>query len=111
MILDNIYFFLTTGSQHLSDIFYEILGIFVDGESMFFGDGLKNLFARVRNDVAGRYFENAHHPHGLVLVYGIYPAVSIAEGSTCDMIFNQDKFLFPPKSSKFSQIVCATSII
>lgn len=41
----------------------------------------------------------------------IYPAVSIAEGSTCEMIFNQDKFLFPPKSSKFSQIVCATSII
>jgi len=41
----------------------------------------------------------------------IHPAISIVEGSTCDMIFNQDKFLFPPKGSKFSQIVCATSII
>lgn len=41
----------------------------------------------------------------------IYPAISIIEGSSCDMIYSQEKFLFPPKSSKFSQIVCATSII
>ena len=41
----------------------------------------------------------------------IYPAASIVEGSTCDMIYSQEKFSFPPKSSKFSQIICSTSII
>jgi len=41
----------------------------------------------------------------------IFPAISLLDGSTCDMIYSQEKFLFPPKSSKFSQIVCATSII
>jgi hypothetical protein len=41
----------------------------------------------------------------------IYPAVSVKKGSSCEMIFDGNHFLHPPKSSKFKMIVCATSLI
>lgn len=41
----------------------------------------------------------------------ILPAVSVREGGSCEMIFDGDHFLFPPKSSKFKMIICATSLI
>ena len=41
----------------------------------------------------------------------IYPAVSVRDGSTCEFIFNGKEFKFPPKSSKFQAIICASSLI
>jgi hypothetical protein len=41
----------------------------------------------------------------------IHPAVSLKAGSTCDLIFDGDNFICPPKSKKFGSIVCATSLI
>lgn len=41
----------------------------------------------------------------------IYPAVSVREGSTCEVIFSGKDFKFPPKSSKFQMIICASSLI
>jgi hypothetical protein len=41
----------------------------------------------------------------------VYPAVSVANGASCDFIFDGKYFSFPPKSSKFKMIVCATSLI
>lgn len=41
----------------------------------------------------------------------VLPAVSVQQGSTCEMIFDGQHFLFPPKSRKFKMIVCATSLI
>lgn len=41
----------------------------------------------------------------------IHPAVSLKAGSTCDVIFDGDNFICPPKSKKFGPIVCATSLI
>lgn len=40
----------------------------------------------------------------------IYPAVSVQSGSTCELGF-ESEFIFPPISSKFKMIVCATSLI
>lgn len=41
----------------------------------------------------------------------ICPAISLQEGSTCDIVFDGNYFLKPPPSSKFTMIVCATSLI
>ncbi|KAJ1434494.1 hypothetical protein B484DRAFT_446579 [Ochromonadaceae sp. CCMP2298] len=41
----------------------------------------------------------------------IYPAVSVREGSSCDIILDGTRFLFPPKSSKFKMIICSSSLI
>ena len=41
----------------------------------------------------------------------IYPAVSVREGSTCDIVFSGKDFKFPPKSSKFQMIICASNLI
>jgi hypothetical protein len=41
----------------------------------------------------------------------VYPAVSVWEGSTCEVVFGGKDFKFPPKSSKFQQIICASSLI
>jgi hypothetical protein len=41
----------------------------------------------------------------------ILAAVSVKAGSSCEFIFDGDHFLFPPKTSKFKMIVCATSLI
>jgi hypothetical protein len=41
----------------------------------------------------------------------IYPAVSIKEGSTCEITFDGTSFVHVPKSSRYSAIVCATSLI
>jgi hypothetical protein len=41
----------------------------------------------------------------------VCPAVSIDEGSTCDIVFDGEHFRKPPPSAKFSMIVCATSLI
>lgn len=41
----------------------------------------------------------------------VMPAVSVAEGSSCEMVFDGEYFTNPPKSSKFSMIVCASSLI
>ena len=40
----------------------------------------------------------------------IFPAVSIQD-SSCEFIFDENYFTYPPKSKKFSMIVCATSLI
>ena len=41
----------------------------------------------------------------------IVPAVSVIEGSTCQVIFDQKGFKHPPNGTKFKMIVCATSLI
>ena len=41
----------------------------------------------------------------------IYPAVSIADGSSCNIVFDAAGFKFPPKTKKFTMIVCATQLI
>lgn len=41
----------------------------------------------------------------------ICPAISVEEGSTCEVVFDGNYFLKPPPSSKFTMIVCATSLI
>lgn len=41
----------------------------------------------------------------------IFPAVSVQEGSTCDVIFSGKDFKFPPRSKKFQMIICASSLI
>ena len=41
----------------------------------------------------------------------IYPAVSLTKESTCEIIFDGAHFLKSAPSSKFSMIVCATSLI
>ena len=41
----------------------------------------------------------------------IVPAVSIENGSTCQMIFDGNSFKHKPNGSKFKMIVCATSLI
>eukprot|EP01041_Mallomonas_annulata_P003620 gene3620-7201_t len=41
----------------------------------------------------------------------LWPAVSLQQGSTCEVIFDGDGFVKKPPSSKFSMIVCATSLI
>lgn len=41
----------------------------------------------------------------------IFPAVSVKEGSTCEVIFSGKDFQFPPKSKKFQMIICASSLI
>jgi len=41
----------------------------------------------------------------------IYPAVSVQEGSSCEIVFSGKDFKFPPKSSKFQMIICASSLI
>jgi hypothetical protein len=39
------------------------------------------------------------------------PAVSVEEGTTCEIVFDGNHFVKPPPSSKFTMIVCATSLI
>mmetsp|Transcript_16923 Transcript_16923/g.25522 ORF Transcript_16923/g.25522 Transcript_16923/m.25522 type:complete len:201 (+) Transcript_16923:132-734(+) len=41
----------------------------------------------------------------------IYPAVSIDSGSTCDLVFDGNHFKKAPQNSKFTMIVCASSLI
>jgi hypothetical protein len=41
----------------------------------------------------------------------ICPAVSVEEGSSCEIVFDGNHFLKPCPSSKFTMIVCATSLI
>ena len=41
----------------------------------------------------------------------IYPAVSITDGATCDIVFDAAYFKHPPASKKFTMIVCATQLI
>lgn len=41
----------------------------------------------------------------------VHPAVSVKTGASCEVIYDGDNFLFPPKSKKFGPIVCATSLI
>lgn len=41
----------------------------------------------------------------------ICPAVSVEEGSTCQVVFDGNNFAKQPPSSKFTMIVCATSLI
>ena len=41
----------------------------------------------------------------------IIPAVSVRDGSSCEVIFDGNNFSFPPKSSRFGSIVCASSLI
>lgn len=41
----------------------------------------------------------------------IYPAVSVKHGSTCEVIFDGSKFIYPPKSNKFKMIICSTNLI
>ena len=40
----------------------------------------------------------------------VFPAVSV-ENSTCQFVFDEKLFSFPPKSKKFRQIICSMSII
>lgn len=40
----------------------------------------------------------------------IYPAISVSN-STAEIIFDEKKFNFAPKSKKFQMIICATSLI
>jgi hypothetical protein len=41
----------------------------------------------------------------------IYPAVSLENGSSCEIVFDGNHFTHGPHNSKFSMIVCATSLI
>jgi hypothetical protein len=42
----------------------------------------------------------------------IIPAVSVESGSTCEMIFDGNHFLYPPTSNgKFKMIICASNLI
>mmetsp|Transcript_94245 Transcript_94245/g.184784 ORF Transcript_94245/g.184784 Transcript_94245/m.184784 type:complete len:195 (-) Transcript_94245:56-640(-) len=41
----------------------------------------------------------------------IFPAVSVQQGSTCELVFQGKDFKFPPKSSKFQMIICASNLI
>ena len=41
----------------------------------------------------------------------IYPAVSVTEGATCEVVFDAAYFKHPPPTKKFSMIVCATQLI
>jgi len=41
----------------------------------------------------------------------IVPAVSCQQGSTCEIIFDGNNFIKPPKSSKFKMIISAKSLI
>jgi hypothetical protein len=41
----------------------------------------------------------------------VCPAVSVEEGSSCEIVFDGNHFLKPCPSSKFTMIVCATSLI
>lgn len=41
----------------------------------------------------------------------IVPAVSCQQGSSCEMIFDGDSFINPPKSSKFKMIISAKSLL
>ena len=43
--------------------------------------------------------------------FDISPAVSVQEGSSCEMIFDGNHFLNQPKSSKFQMIISAKSLI
>ena len=41
----------------------------------------------------------------------IVPAISLKEGSSCEMIFDGSHFIHPPKSSKFQMIISAKSLL
>jgi hypothetical protein len=41
----------------------------------------------------------------------IHAAVSVREGSSCEICFGGKEFQFAPKSSKFKQIICSTNLI
>mmetsp|Transcript_3985 Transcript_3985/g.4067 ORF Transcript_3985/g.4067 Transcript_3985/m.4067 type:complete len:199 (-) Transcript_3985:76-672(-) len=41
----------------------------------------------------------------------LFPAVSLANGATCEVIYNGDNFIKAPPSNKFKMIVCASSLI
>lgn len=41
----------------------------------------------------------------------VRPAVSLEKGSSCEIIFDGRHFTHPPKSSKFKNIICSTSLI
>ena len=41
----------------------------------------------------------------------VYPAVSVDQDASVKIIFNSSHFKFPPKSKKFSMIICATQLI
>lgn len=43
--------------------------------------------------------------------FDIVPAISVQEGSTCEMIFDGNHFLNQPKSTKFQMIISAKSLI
>lgn len=41
----------------------------------------------------------------------LYPAISLQNGATCEVIFDGESFMKAPPSNKFKMIVCATSLI
>jgi hypothetical protein len=41
----------------------------------------------------------------------IFPAISLEEGSSCQIIFDGKSFKYPPVGTKFKMIVCATNLI
>ncbi len=41
----------------------------------------------------------------------VYPAVSVADGGSCTVTFNENFFAFPPVYRRFGPIICATSLI
>jgi hypothetical protein len=67
---------------------------------------LPTLFFSVNGKVEYKYSVNKVSPSS-----DCYPAVSISNGSKCEVVFDENSFKFPSVSQRFQMIICATSII
>ena len=98
------------------------VGASQDNESWF----LKDVVLK-EGDVVGIYWDQTDLPmlsftlNGELLMNSsimrirpaneIYPAVSVTNGSSCEMIFDGDAFAHPPFATKFKMIICSTNLI
>jgi len=103
-LLDNCFSEEATDCWYLKDVTYkkgDVIGIFWDQTALpmlsfslngsLLPDDTSILRIRPANDIV--------------------PAISLQDSCSCDVIFDANTFQYPPKSSKFGQIICATSII
>jgi hypothetical protein len=120
---------LCIGVKRFDDSKSQSLDGYLDNESDKHGEEAWCLHGVtfVKDDVVGVYWDQIDRPmlsfslNGVALpqashtrvrpANNIVPAVSVHDGSTCSFIFDEKHFLFPPKSSRYGMIVCATSLI
>jgi len=89
-----------------------------------FGDGGKDL---EEGDVVSVFWDQTDLPLVSYTVNGVsypeasvkrirpsadmYPACSVEEGSTCELVFDGEHFKHQPPGSKWRQVICATNLI